>query len=143
MRSHSPSMTSDSSMTQPITVEKEDDARSVSSSIISGVSMTTPSSVNGRETEDNKSLRSGSVADSGVCMKTDWTRKLTQNISREERRENLCYAKAGDVACGLCEGRKLRAYKSCMTCLASFCEAHVRDHYTVEALQRHLLVEVT
>ncbi|KAL6456205.1 hypothetical protein MHYP_G00347470 [Metynnis hypsauchen] len=110
---------------------------------MSGVSLTTPNSENGRETEDNKSLRSGSVADSGVCMKTDWTHKLTQNIRHEEHKENLRYAKAGDVACDLCEGRKLRAFKSCMTCLASFCETHVRDHYTVEALQRHLLVEVT
>ncbi|KAL6456207.1 hypothetical protein MHYP_G00347490 [Metynnis hypsauchen] len=54
-----------------------------------------------------------------------------------------CYAEAGDVACDLCGERKLKACKSCMTCLASFCETHVKDHYTVEALQRHPLVEVT
>uniref|UniRef100_A0A3B4CXY1 B30.2/SPRY domain-containing protein n=1 Tax=Pygocentrus nattereri TaxID=42514 RepID=A0A3B4CXY1_PYGNA len=61
----------------------------------------------------------------------------------QEHRPSPDYAEAGDVACDLCKGRKLKACKSCMTCLASFCETHVRDHYTVEALQRHLLVEIT
>ncbi|XP_017539513.1 E3 ubiquitin-protein ligase TRIM39-like [Pygocentrus nattereri] len=103
-------------------------------------SMEQPIAFNGTEPLDTKSLLSGvtSTADSGVSMTTDQ--------SREEPREHRLsshYAEAGDVACDLCEGRKLKAFKSCMTCLASFCEAHVRDHYTVEALQRHLLVEVT
>ncbi|XP_062335230.1 uncharacterized protein LOC134034698 isoform X2 [Osmerus eperlanus] len=52
------------------------------------------------------------------------------------------YAGAGDVPCDLCPGPKHRAVKSCLTCSASYCEGHVRQHYTVPALQRHLLAEV-
>ncbi|XP_026990782.2 E3 ubiquitin-protein ligase TRIM69-like [Tachysurus fulvidraco] len=47
----------------------------------------------------------------------------------------------GDVACDSCSGRKIRAVKSCLTCQESYCEAHVRQHYTVEALQKHTLME--
>ncbi|XP_036372560.1 interferon-induced very large GTPase 1-like [Megalops cyprinoides] len=51
------------------------------------------------------------------------------------------YPEPGDLACDFCTGRKLRAVKYCLTCTASYCETHVRQHYTVAALQRHTLVE--
>ncbi|KAK3507662.1 hypothetical protein QTP70_032601 [Hemibagrus guttatus] len=47
----------------------------------------------------------------------------------------------GDVACSSCSGRKIKAVKSCLTCHESFCEAHVRQHYTEEALQKHILTD--
>uniref|UniRef100_A0A8C8D2C7 Uncharacterized protein n=1 Tax=Oncorhynchus tshawytscha TaxID=74940 RepID=A0A8C8D2C7_ONCTS len=53
------------------------------------------------------------------------------------------YAGPGDVACDLCTEKQLKAVKFCLTCAASYCESHVRQHYTVVALQRHTLVEVT
>uniref|UniRef100_W5NL94 FinTRIM family, member 98 n=1 Tax=Lepisosteus oculatus TaxID=7918 RepID=W5NL94_LEPOC len=52
-------------------------------------------------------------------------------------------SRPGDVACDFCTGRKLKAVKQCLTCIVSYCEKHVWQHYTVPAMQCHRLVEVT
>ncbi|XP_030208546.1 E3 ubiquitin/ISG15 ligase TRIM25 isoform X1 [Gadus morhua] len=47
----------------------------------------------------------------------------------------------GDVACDFCPiDSKLIAVKSCLVCLASFCEMHVLPHRQVGTLRRHKLV---
>ncbi|KAM9827196.1 E3 ubiquitin/ISG15 ligase TRIM25-like [Neosynchiropus ocellatus] len=53
---------------------------------------------------------------------------------------DLCHAGPEDVACDSCTGRKLKALKSCLVCLTSYCEQHLQPHLEAPAFRRHKLV---
>ncbi|XP_039608620.1 tripartite motif-containing protein 16-like [Polypterus senegalus] len=54
---------------------------------------------------------------------------------------SMNYAGPGDVECDFCTGKKFRAVKSCLTCMASYCQTHLLPHYEVAAWKGHKLTD--
>ncbi|XP_062419175.1 zinc finger protein RFP-like [Pungitius pungitius] len=50
-------------------------------------------------------------------------------------------AQPGEVPCDVCTGTKVKALKSCLVCLVSYCEAHLEPHLTMSGLKRHQLMD--
>ncbi|XP_039668649.1 E3 ubiquitin-protein ligase TRIM39-like isoform X4 [Perca fluviatilis] len=50
-------------------------------------------------------------------------------------------SKPGEVPCDICTGTKLKALKSCLVCLVSYCETHLEPHLTASRLKRHQLID--
>lgn len=53
------------------------------------------------------------------------------------------YNQAGpqDVGCDICIGKKYKAVKTCLMCLASYCEKHLKPHFESATFKRHKLVD--
>ncbi|ROL55161.1 E3 ubiquitin/ISG15 ligase TRIM25 [Anabarilius grahami] len=49
----------------------------------------------------------------------------------------------GDVTCDFCTSIKQKAVKSCLVCLASYCQNHLRAHNKSPALKKHKMIEAS
>ncbi|XP_003201315.1 tripartite motif-containing protein 16 [Danio rerio] len=87
------------------------------------------------------------------CRRTFTPRPaLGKNVMLAEMLEKLkttrlqtadCYAGSGDVECDVCTGRKLKAVKSCLVCLNSYCQHHLQQHQTLFRSKKHKLTDAT
>ncbi|XP_063051891.1 E3 ubiquitin-protein ligase TRIM47-like, partial [Engraulis encrasicolus] len=66
------------------------------------------------------------------------TKSRTQTAAAVE-----CAAGPGDVACDVCTGRKLKAVKSCLDCLVSYCDTHLKAHNELNPGRNHTIVDAT
>ncbi|XP_070687636.1 E3 ubiquitin-protein ligase TRIM21-like [Pempheris klunzingeri] len=63
-------------------------------------------------------------------------RRSAASSSSEQR-----VSKMGEVPCDVCAAPKLKALKSCLVCLVSYCETHLEPHLKLSALMRHQLID--
>ncbi|KAM6896117.1 E3 ubiquitin-protein ligase TRIM21-like [Lycodopsis pacificus] len=57
------------------------------------------------------------------------------------REEDGILVKPGEVSCDICLVPKLKAQKTCLRCLASYCQLHLEPHQRVTTLKKHQLMD--
>ncbi|XP_026227035.1 finTRIM family, member 82 [Anabas testudineus] len=75
-----------------------------------------------------------------LSMVAEKIKKSGLNLNLSTPQGNV-YAGSDDVPCDFCTGKKLKAVKSCLNCLASYCEKHLKPHYESATFKRHKLVD--
>ncbi|XP_031163880.1 tripartite motif-containing protein 16-like [Sander lucioperca] len=81
-----------------------------------------------------------------VLVKSTMLAELVEELKKvgpQAASPDHSYVGPGDVACDFCSGMKVKAFKSCLVCMASYCEQHLQPHYSVAPLKKHKLVEAT
>ena len=72
-------------------------------------------------------------------MVVQFRQSAQQKTSSSSSEKQL--SKPGEVPCDVCTGTKLKTLKSCLVCLASYCETHLDPHLTMSGLKRHQLID--
>uniref|UniRef100_A0A8C6TCD0 Uncharacterized protein n=1 Tax=Neogobius melanostomus TaxID=47308 RepID=A0A8C6TCD0_9GOBI len=73
--------------------------------------------------------------------KNTFISEMVSQWKLEEERRSKRVSKPVEVQCDFCSEPKLKAVKSCLVCLSSFCDSHLQPHLTVSGLKRHQLME--
>ncbi|XP_005817435.2 tripartite motif-containing protein 16-like [Xiphophorus maculatus] len=78
-----------------------------------------------------------------VLVKNTMLAELVEDVRKtvpQPAPDDDCFVGPEDVACDICTVRKMKAVKSCLVCLVSYCENHLQPHYDVPGLKKHMLV---
>ncbi|KAM4619181.1 E3 ubiquitin-protein ligase TRIM39-like [Polymixia lowei] len=76
-----------------------------------------------------------------ISEMTSQFKKLATVEDAAKPLEKSPLAESGDVLCELCTEKKVKALKTCLVCLASFCETHLEPHEILASLKRHKLID--
>ncbi|XP_058504111.1 E3 ubiquitin-protein ligase TRIM21-like [Solea solea] len=76
-----------------------------------------------------------------LCVNTGF-REVVNNFKKHGvSNKNDVLVKPGQVPCDCCTGNKFKAFKTCLVCLASYCQTHLEPHQRVAALKKHKLTD--
>ncbi|CAL8375600.1 unnamed protein product [Arctogadus glacialis] len=67
--------------------------------------------------------------------------ELATQFRTSVRVKQLPCVEPAEVPCDVCTGTQLKALKSCLVCLISYCQTHLEPHQRVVGLKKHRLVE--
>ncbi|XP_078023697.1 E3 ubiquitin-protein ligase TRIM21-like isoform X2 [Epinephelus lanceolatus] len=74
-------------------------------------------------------------------MAAQFRQSAQQKASSSSSSSEQQVSKPGEVPCDVCTGTKLKALKSCLVCLESYCETHLEPHLTRSGLKKHQLID--
>ncbi|XP_033982712.1 E3 ubiquitin/ISG15 ligase TRIM25-like, partial [Trematomus bernacchii] len=72
-------------------------------------------------------------------MAAQFRQSAQQKASSSRSEQHV--VKPGEVPCDACTGTRLKALKSCLVCLESYCETHLEPHLTRAGLKKHQLID--
>lgn len=76
-----------------------------------------------------------------ICELASLFKKSLENKDENEVRTVDQYSgHKGEVSCDVCVGKRVKALKSCLECLASFCETHLEPHHVLGTFRTHQLI---
>ncbi|XP_034031121.1 E3 ubiquitin-protein ligase TRIM39-like [Thalassophryne amazonica] len=66
-------------------------------------------------------------------------RDVMESFKKHHKEVAEVLVQPGEVPCDYCQENKIKASKTCLSCLVSYCDTHLQPHYRVNSLKTHKL----